>query len=256
MTNKPGWTQVLSGNKSNQHDNWCWIPGWSFSGTVFSDLYTQIPGNHWIADYRTSDLRMSGISELLAQTLPDQVNLVGWSLGGVLAMNIAEMTQVKSVVTLATSQRFIAAEDNELAGGMPDDTFNAFSHSLSSQPEKTLKRFIALCAQDAETPRELMRLLSKHQYSATTSTSTTELAHTLAWLAEYDLPALHKGSKVNHWYAQRDALNPIRQQPELESAANSHAFFATPHGQQSLTTWLTTKPATSKQYQIQLRDPS
>lgn len=261
MTCKPGWTQVFSNQQSNQHDNWCWIPGWSFSGSVFSELFNQLPGNHWVADYRTASLNMNEMSELLAQELPDQANLIGWSLGGVLAMKVADITPVRSVVTLATSQHFIAAVDNEAAGGMPDDTFSAFSQSLISQPEKTLKRFIGLCAQDAENPRELMRFLSKYQYAAGhTTTSAAELIHTLAWLAEYELATANNVSKGNHWYAQRDALNPIQQQPALESVANSHAFFATPNGQQSLMTWLmtwlTSRPATCIQSQTHLRDNS
>lgn len=237
MSNNPGWIQVLSGHKGNQENNWCWIPGWSFSGTIFSELYAQIPGNHWIADYRTHDLSMTELCEHLARTLPAQVHIVGWSLGGVIAMRIAALAQLASITTIATGQYFIARSGK--SGGMPADVFSAFTESLETQPSKTLKRFIGLCAQYADNPRELMRTLSAHQYAdITTENTVQELTHTLAWLAEYDL----NNQPVNvenqtHWYSNSDALNPVHLVPgpsNILTHATSHSFFASPREQQAI----------------------
>lgn len=245
MSNKLGWIQVSKGNKGIHNANWCWIPGWSFSGTVFSDLYTRIPGNHWIADYRTSELSMSEAGDALANTLPENAHIIGWSLGGALGMKIAALKKPTSITTLATSAYFIARPNSEQLGGMPADVFAAFSQSLATQPEKTLKRFLGLCAQHADNPKALIRTLSAHQYNISDSESSTkELAQTLAWLAEYDLSNQTLAVEHQaHWVGSNDGLHPVplmcspdssHQEPLITFTAKSHAFFACESNQQQI----------------------
>lgn len=237
-----------SATGSQAQCNWCWIPGWSFSGSVFEELFTELPGNHWVADYQTDTLSLAEMCALLSSQLPPQAIIIGWSLGGVLASKIDALTSAKNrpqaVVTLATGQKFVMdkCEQNLTAKqasqtGMSPEVFQAFTLGLTAQPEKTLKRFIGLCAQNADNTRAVMRTLSEHQHNPS-----KELEHTLNWLADYQLPdgGLNQSTQdfSANWYAQQDALNPMRIEPAQQSSAASHAFFITPAGKTEFVAWL------------------
>ena len=59
------------------------------------------------------DFTLDAVSDQLASQLPANCVLMGWSLGGMLAMHLAARypQQVKGVITLATNAKFVATDD-------------------------------------------------------------------------------------------------------------------------------------------------
>lgn len=85
----------------------------------------------------------------LADELPQQAYCLGWSLGGVLALEFAARypTRVARLILLASNPRFVAT-DAALAGIAPD-VLEGFAHALEEDPAATLKRFLTLVARGA-----------------------------------------------------------------------------------------------------------
>jgi pimeloyl-[acyl-carrier protein] methyl ester esterase len=85
--------------------------------------------------------------------------LGGWSLGGMLAAELAARRgeRCPGLLTLASNLRFVAEADWPSA--MPAETFVAFRQGCAQDARATLKRFALLCAQGASDPRGLSRQL-------------------------------------------------------------------------------------------------
>ena len=207
--------------------NWCWLPGWSFSAEVFRPFWEALPGQHWMADYQNTASSLEQACALAADA-PANAIWVGWSLGGAIAALSAEAANAAALVTLATGKRFLADNNHS---GMPAKDFDAFCSGFQASPEKTLKRFLSLCAQGADDARSLMKTLKASQLDAEPA-----LADSLNWLTQYDLnaPAL----PGVHFYSQSDALQAQGLAPAAYSQSGSHAFFLTADGQQELLHWL------------------
>ena len=242
------WEKISGQNKPGT-PVWLWLPGWGFSGHIFSDLFDALDGEHWIADYRSVDSEFVDMAQHLLTTAPvaESRIWVGWSLGGALAMRaVTDNTESPPssaqdrVITLATGDRFIQPDATSTEGtplqGMPKDDFSAFREALIQSPTTGMKRFTGLCAKGAEDPRQLMRDLSSTLYAADNS-----VIQTLNWLEYEALTANQSEHKLNaqavdalHIYGTHDALNPIKMTPALCSPGKSHCFFLETAGRQHL----------------------
>ncbi|MBD9482890.1 alpha/beta fold hydrolase [Pseudomonas sp. PDM14] len=164
--------------------------------------------------------------------LPQDCWLGGWSLGGMLAAELAARRgeRCRGLLTLASNASFVGRED--WATAMPAATFSDFRGGCGADAQATLKRFSLLCAQGAAEPRALGRLLfagAPVQEAAYRLAGLDVLAtlDTRAALQAFNGPQLHL-------FAAADALVPVAAAGELQSLlgdvesgvidAASHAF--------------------------------
>jgi pimeloyl-[acyl-carrier protein] methyl ester esterase len=91
--------------------------------------------------------------------LPDNAWLGGWSLGGMLASELAARRGERccGLVTLASNPRFVAHEDWPSA--MPAQTFDGFLAGCHADTQVTLKRFSCCAPRARQDPRGIARLL-------------------------------------------------------------------------------------------------
>lgn len=175
----------------------------------------------------------------LDERIPQDVWLGGWSLGGMLASELAARRgeHCCGLLTLASNPSFVAHE--QWPSAMPAETFDAFLAGCAADPKTTLKRFSLLCAQGAQDPRGLSRLL----LNAAPTASPTALMAGLELLAQIDTRAAVQTFRCPqlHLFAGQDGLVPAEAAGELfallpdveigliEQA--SHAFLLEdPHG--------------------------
>jgi pimeloyl-[acyl-carrier protein] methyl ester esterase len=73
--------------------------------------------------------------------LPNNPILLGWSLGGLLAINIANKIKVSALILVAATPKFV--QTNDWVYGIDAYNFHQFSDALSLNLSKGFKRFIS-----------------------------------------------------------------------------------------------------------------
>lgn len=98
------------------------------------------------------------------RVLPQRCHLMGWSLGGLVALKLAleEPERIDSLVTVATTPRFTATDDWPAA--MRPEILAKFAEMMEEDYEGTLVRFLALNCKDSPTMREDIALLKDILY--------------------------------------------------------------------------------------------
>jgi pimeloyl-[acyl-carrier protein] methyl ester esterase len=101
------------------------------------------------------------ISEALINVLPiEPFNLLGWSLGATVAMDMAEQfpERVKSLIVLAGNPQFVKTQDWP---GVKSETLEGFAELLKSDVQQTLIRFLALQVNGLVHGKSLLQQLKK-----------------------------------------------------------------------------------------------
>nr|MBP8771906.1 alpha/beta fold hydrolase [Aeromonadaceae bacterium] len=132
------------------------LHGWGMNGAVFDGIKTELskqfrlhiidlPGFGYSADLGIEDPGLSSWLDLMLKALPERAHLLGWSLGGMLAIRLAFLypERVLSLITVASSPRFVA--EPEWPGVKPE-VLTSFSAQLQADTHKTIERFLAIQA--------------------------------------------------------------------------------------------------------------
>ena len=112
---------------------------------------------------RSRDFGAMTLEEMAEQVLaqaPDRAIWLGWSLGGLVASQIAlsQPERVKALVTVASSPCFSA---QEAWPGIKPDVLASFQQQLSEDFQRTVERFLALQTMGTETARQDARTLKQ-----------------------------------------------------------------------------------------------
>ncbi|MBA1287550.1 alpha/beta fold hydrolase [Pseudomonas japonica] len=182
------------------------LPGWGLGPAALAPLATALRAARPQAIVTVHSLPQSADPEQalaeLDQAIPPGAWLLGWSLGGMLAVKLAERRArtCPGVITFASNGCFVARDGWPAA--MASETFKAFSAHCTADPAGTLKRFGLLCIQGSQRGRALLKGLNLDTTYAT--------AQGLALLAALDnRAALQAISQPQlHVYATADALVP------------------------------------------------
>lgn len=134
------------------------------------------------------------VSELSAQ-FPERVNLLGWSLGGIIAQRWAtrDAEKIKRLILVASTPCF--AEREDWSCGMPRDTLAKFAAELEQNYAATLRRFISLQLRGSEYERELLASLREQLFSR----------------GEPDMEALRGGLEILREVDQRADVTKLKQ---------------------------------------------
>ncbi len=175
-------------------------------------------------------LTLEDRSERLQQSAPENSYWLGWSLGGAIALDLANQfpDEVKGVITLATNPCFVAQTDWP---GMQPTIFADFLQAYRSNPQRTLQRFASLQVAGAVEPRTQLRELKAKLLNP--ERLLAELLELLAIDRRESLSALEVPTLM--MLADSDALVPAElgealcaQFPEVQLsrvAASSHLLF-------------------------------
>ena len=129
------------------------LHGWGFSSAVFNSLKNKLD-----SDFIVTIPDRPGYGKRAAQTTsesPDQEDLVGlsspalvlgWSLGGIRAMQIAlrQPEMVTGLILLATTPCFVNRQG--WSRGMDNSVFAAFKKQVKQEPASALQQFVRLNA--------------------------------------------------------------------------------------------------------------
>lgn len=188
------------------------------------DVYAiDLPGFGESSATRFVDLAQ--VLELLEQHLPERAILMGWSLGGMLAVALASRLphKISKVITLATNARFVASADYPAA--MPYAINRNFNQQFAVDPSRTLKVFTGLVAQGDAQERALLK--SMRGINAVPNES---WSYALALLAQLDNRAAFAQLMQPglHILAEADALVPAAAAPALRELNNQQQIEVLP----------------------------
>jgi len=186
------------------------LPGWSYQAQVLQPL-AQALAKYYplrLCPLPTSEQASRWLDEL-DKTIAPNTWLIGWSLGGMLAAELAArrgQTGCPGLITLCSNPCFYARDN--WPDAMPEATFRRFCTDFSENPEATLSRFDVLVSQGSASKRELARQLADCHLPA----RHPSLLAGLELLATLDSrPALQSFACVQrHFFAAQDALLPAR----------------------------------------------
>ncbi len=189
------------------------INGWSMPAGIWDDFFQHLTALVSIRRYQVVSVDQTLTAdqwlEYLDEVIEPNTLLLGWSLGGMLAMNYAclHSEKIVAVCTFQMNPKFVASTDWPCA--MDVATFQAFKQLASADAAKLVKQFgFLITTQGQEALSDLKRL--KLSYTVDTLPSTTVLLSTLELLETLDVRAaitqLHKPQL--HIYGEQDQLVP------------------------------------------------
>ena len=195
------------------------VHGWAMNSVVWHSCIELLPD--WI-DAIVVDLPGHGsMADVQAEALDDYVQAlmplvhrpvlwVGWSLGGLAVLRLAELypQRVASAMLVATNPCFVSRPDWPSA--VEQSVFDLFADDLNKNQEKTIRRFLALQVKGLPDAMSMVRKL-QHSIALRGQASSQALNTGLKILLETDLrPLLSTVESPLHWYlGAKDALVPV-----------------------------------------------
>ncbi|WP_395338725.1 alpha/beta fold hydrolase [Ningiella sp. W23] len=210
--------------------------GFSSRDTLsFSVQAIDLPG---YGDAFNSSSACSSLSQIAvdtAQRLPKRCLLIGWSLGGLVAQQIAIHgsntpahkkacdSDLLGVVTMCSSPKFLqetSSGSDTLWPGIKPDVLEAFNQQLTQDHEKLLKRFIALQSMGQSNAKVHIQQMLQAIKDRPIANSDT-LAFGLQLLKKSDLRAelWQVTCPLLHLYGRLDSLVPHQAIPLIDECS-------------------------------------
>ncbi len=206
------------------------IHGWGMSGAVWqplvkklSKLFTlhlvDLPGMGFSRPIEPFHLH--AVAEKVAEILPADADVVGWSLGGQVAMRIAldYPDLVRRLVLVGATPCFVnksfdqshAEYKTTWDAGIDPDVFSNFADSVNEDYHRTMTQFLTLQCMGSSDARSTVKLL-RHKFSERPTPSSQALFRALGILLDTDLRAeiehIRKPTLLIH--GDRDTLAPVQ----------------------------------------------
>lgn len=130
---------------------------------IFSDLSF---APFFLPEIRSIDYsRFKSVEDFFAFVVSEKFSaeiLVGWSLGGQLALRLIEKKIILPRLLILIAPPFQMIKDERIQAGMSQNTFAEFYQNFSTAPTKTLKQFSILTAMNDRHNSEIARTLDVH----------------------------------------------------------------------------------------------
>lgn len=108
---------------------------------------------------------LSSVEEFFSSIQSQNKNpeiLIGWSLGGQLAIRLIEKKIISPKLLILLAPPFQMIKDSRIQAGMAKNTFDEFYKNFSQAPDQTLKQFAILTAMNDRHASEIARTLDIH----------------------------------------------------------------------------------------------
>ncbi len=122
-----------------------WIHGWGSNQSVWDPVIQYLPGySHCCPSFSTAEKFTDLLSLIEAELTHENNILVGWSMGGMLALEIAEKfpDRVEKLILINSSTKFISSDP---AFGWSESVLRRMIRNLNCDFKITLDQFINSC---------------------------------------------------------------------------------------------------------------
>lgn len=219
------------------------IHGWGLNSAIFSPLVTKLsndfevitidlPGFGANTDMTLDDYSLIEISHIIAQSIPHNSVLIGWSLGGLVASQIALQHPEKSagLVTITSTPHFIEQANWP---GIKAQLLKSFHQQLALDSQKTINGFLKIQAMGSEHVRQDIKQI-KGLIECYPTPSVEVLDNSLSLLETVDLRSKISALTlpIFRLYGRLDSLVPkkvITEVDKLLPNSQSHTFLRASH---------------------------
>jgi pimeloyl-[acyl-carrier protein] methyl ester esterase len=145
------------------------LHGWGLNSSVWDSIVPalardfmvmriDLPG-HGASPWPPEFHDIGSLAKALAPALPSRCSLLGWSLGGMAALDLALTLagRAERLVLVSTTPRFMRAAD--WPHGLPAEAVESFAALLETDYEATVREFLGLQAKGDEHARATLREL-------------------------------------------------------------------------------------------------
>ncbi len=189
------------------NDSVCWEPLLENFGADTEIYLLDLPGFGVNSDVAITDLTQ--FYDEVERVIPAKSHLVGWSLGGMLCIQLAKRFPEKfvSLSTIAANTKFVA-DENWPAATSPA-VYQDFLSGFISDPKTTLKRFSFLQAQGDSQRKSLSRFFNQNGPTLTQDSAKLWFRG-LQWLSEIDNSDIYSELAMPYGaiFGENDALVP------------------------------------------------
>jgi pimeloyl-[acyl-carrier protein] methyl ester esterase len=207
------------------------LHGWGFSSDIFETLVDKYKNQYRITlidlpGHGRSDDVNGGINEwcnTIAELVPNNANVLGSSLGGLLAMKIASICRIKNLIVVGATPSLTCNDNWQY--GMEVETFMKFADDLKQNYAKTLRRFVSLQTKDKTLMRRIFEIIDKYPPSS------SALTQGLSILLETDYQELFKSLDIPKYtiLGTLDMLVPRSIEPWYQANGAQTTLMRTGH---------------------------
>lgn len=154
------------------------LHGWGMNSLVWDEIIPELLMKHRVtiidlpglgrSPVPAGDYDLDYLTQHVVSVAPEKAIWMGWSLGGLIAMNLAikHPERVSALIAVASTPSFIARNDEagEWLYAMPEKIMNGFIDIFSEDAEGTLIRFLALQCKGSPSIRQDIRTLKEMVY--------------------------------------------------------------------------------------------
>ena len=209
-----------------------WQPSIEHLQSSFTVTTIDLPGFGLNHQQLPENYTLVEVAKAISKIIPDSSIVLGWSLGGLVAQQMALLAaqKVSALILVASSPRFIATDNWP---GMQATVLSNFNIQLKLNLSATVSRFLAIQAMGSPTAKQDIKTIKQHIDSYPTA-DPVALSAGLQLLEQSDLRAdLAKIQCPMHVILGKlDSLVPVKLQeylPDLQQDVDIRIFDKSSH---------------------------
>ena len=212
------------------------IHGWGLCSKIFYPIVEELKNEYRIVlidmpgygiNHKIPANRCDGIIQSLEETIPRGCALLGWSLGGILALkySILNPDSIRSLITVSCSPRFTSDPDTRWPGTDKELLLKCTSMLTQDNCKSTIDKFLSLQAMGSSRMRDDIKVI-KGLLSQVPEPSYYELQAGLKTLMDEDLRYSidHIKCPSLHIYGKKDRLSPVTTRNFWDNKQDSHTI--------------------------------
>lgn len=197
---------------TNSNKTLAFLPGWGFKASIFEDITASFHGEAIMLLDLPKPSDLDSMVDTIANQLTNGATLVAWSLGGLLAIELANRypEKIAKLVLVCTTPKFVT-EDEWL--GIDPLLVDQFRQSAKTDMDRLCSRFLKI-TQYPNKEKELFLMMKQHML-----TNADDLLHYLELLFTLDVRASFKklGNHVTYLLSESDAIIPSKIERQIRA---------------------------------------
>lgn len=236
-------TTSLFTESRGQGPNLVLLHGWGLNSGAWESVshqledyfrltFIDLPGYGRNASIMPQNYNLTTITSMVAACLPSKYSLLGWSMGGLVAQQLAceKGDDIDKLILLATSPKFT---QDSLWPGIKPSVLSTFETQLEHDYTKTLDRFMAIQALGSASAKQDIKQI-KDSIQHYPMPDEEALRAGLGILADTDLrdQVTKISCETHRWYGRLDSLVPAKAIPlidKLHPSSHTQIFAHASH---------------------------